>query len=122
MNVRNLSLNRSAILSEAGADINALDAGRRHTSRTGPVSWQRTFEEHSPSGNVPRPMPSTFVRAMERSMSPGASPRAPITLEDDVSEWNDVLGMDISMAMRRKAMMDFGLEVRASFWIIVPNV
>jgi hypothetical protein len=104
MNVRNLSLNRNALL-DGFADQTFVDQNRSKTAGyQGLLTWQRT-----PDG----PVKSAEARlnARERSLSPGMS-RSGVRFDGVAGDdWDDILGMDIGEAMKRKALMDFGLEV-----------
>lgn len=84
----------------------------RPIGQGGPLTWQRTPE----GGNA---MASSSLQAAQayrddrtRAVSPGRRDPSP---EDSMdTDWSDLLGMDISEAMRRKAMLDFGLEVSST--------
>lgn len=105
MNVRNLSLNRNTML-DSSVDQTFADQHRSKTAGyQGPLTWQRT-----PDG--PAKSAEARVDVRERSLSPGmgrSSVRFGGVAGDD---WDDMLGMDIGEAMKRKALMDFGLEVK----------
>ena len=104
MNVRNLSLNRNALL-DSPSDQTFVDQNRSKTAGyQGSLTWQRTPDGPSRSAEA-------ILDVRERSLSPGMA-RSGVRFDGVVGDdWDDILGMDIGEAMKRKALMDFGLEV-----------
>lgn len=78
----------------------------RPTGQGGPLTWQRT-----PEGGGGMQGPSLQAAQAYLSEKTGAISPVP-ALEDSAEfDWSDIIGMDIGEAMRRKAILDFGLEV-----------
>jgi hypothetical protein len=108
MNVRNLSLNRSVLQEGLLRDQPVIEQNRQKTAGPQGSLWQRTPESIS---NFGQGLLNTPMDSLTRNISPGGDRSAGRLISNTDDDWNDILGMDISEAMRRKALLDFGLEV-----------
>jgi hypothetical protein len=58
-------------------------------------------------------MQEPSLQAAQAYLSEKTGAISPVPAPEDSADfdWSDIIGMDIGEAMRRKAMLDFGLEV-----------
>ena len=109
LNVRNLSLNRNAMTEGIPPDQTVVEQIRsKPNGQGGPVTWQRTPDGGSAMAGSSLQAAQAYLNNRTDAISPGPTPAPEDSLDFD---WSDLLGMDISEAMWRKAMLDFGLEV-----------
>lgn len=113
MNVRNLSLNQESLNSHSQHDYGGIvdlsitqPATRAQTRQNTSIPWRVAAED--------RPDPQTG-RRKRSDQSPGTV--LPVEAGDmGLKGFDDILGGDIGVMMRRKAGAGFGLDVSIGFW------
>lgn len=120
LNIRNLSLDQVALKTDARRS--SAPWLQISTDIGSPMRWKRVV--NGPADQLPHQARGTSL--VGERMAAASRPVSPTTQIDQPfdhadagvnaaatamgPQWNELLGMDISEAMRRKALLDFGLE------------